>query len=532
MASYSSNSNARSTDDAPPLPTTPTIAPCPLCSNLVQLPTIALAKDAIVRCPSCLGELPIEQVLAAAIPVLQFIAVYEVIANDLSTPAHNPLALNSESVDDVIDSIDLTIPNREPNIRLEPSVVDDHAADEHGFDENAVGEHRFDEHGVDEHRFDEHGVGELGLDERASDQGRHDFVAPLVVTDPNDAMANLQALPRMKRPSPSPVAMLVQWVGGGALGIPLALGFLWWVAGRDPLQLGPKVARVVPWIVPQAFRGSSPSNVPQTDRVAQRSDRDYQPQIRSLGPVPSANADQATPTDNSAATKASGRAVADDTAPVSIPAAQSRNEPIEDQPPLDASVATQEPNIPVEDYPERLRRSMNSVRSAWNPILASRDKAPAKGDLQQLFIAYTALGQSLGESPNDLAAIDAEDQLVRLVQNEEVLKQMNVTADRWTSLPKRPNGGLLLRGPLVNDGGIESPNWTITVSNRKLTIPPHVTRFRSLTPGPAVALGKLRDLSNRQWQSAEVDIVVVVPESEPLPPTVPLPPRDNSSNAP
>jgi hypothetical protein len=42
------------------------------------------------------------------------------------------------------------------------------------------------------------------------------------------------------------------------MAFPVAQLILWWGFARDPMELGPKVANAVPFIVPRAFRGEAP----------------------------------------------------------------------------------------------------------------------------------------------------------------------------------------------------------------------------------------------------------------------------------
>jgi len=72
---------------------------------------------------------------------------------------------------------------------------------------------------------------------------------------------------RPRQRSSGGVFLLVNYVVGGVLGLAMGLAVLWWGLARDPLELGPPVARYVPWIVPRAFRGS-PAPAAASSRVA------------------------------------------------------------------------------------------------------------------------------------------------------------------------------------------------------------------------------------------------------------------------
>ncbi len=60
---------------------------------------------------------------------------------------------------------------------------------------------------------------------------------------------------RPKRKEKSALVEIAKVVLGGIVGCALALLVLWWGAGRDDFQLGPKIAPYAPWIVPAKFRG-------------------------------------------------------------------------------------------------------------------------------------------------------------------------------------------------------------------------------------------------------------------------------------
>lgn len=59
---------------------------------------------------------------------------------------------------------------------------------------------------------------------------------------------------RMRRKSKSPFWSMLSVLLGGLASIPIATLLIWHVLGKDPLQMGPAVARFAPWIVPTRFR--------------------------------------------------------------------------------------------------------------------------------------------------------------------------------------------------------------------------------------------------------------------------------------
>src|SRR5262245_25298660 len=64
----------------------------------------------------------------------------------------------------------------------------------------------------------------------------------------------VKAAPRRKETEKSVIAEGIKIILGGVVGLGMGLLVLWWVFGRDPLELGPKVSPYAPWIVPAKFR--------------------------------------------------------------------------------------------------------------------------------------------------------------------------------------------------------------------------------------------------------------------------------------
>lgn len=60
---------------------------------------------------------------------------------------------------------------------------------------------------------------------------------------------------RRRSREPNKVILFFSWIGGGVLGLPLAVLVLWWIFRTDPVELGPTVSAYAPWIVPAQFRG-------------------------------------------------------------------------------------------------------------------------------------------------------------------------------------------------------------------------------------------------------------------------------------
>jgi hypothetical protein len=89
--------------------------------------------------------------------------------------------------------------------------------------------------------------------------GALDASGPAVATAVSQRPA-MRAQARPRRAEKSGLVLLVNYVVGGVLGLSLGLLVLWWGFRKDPLELGPPIARYTPWIVPTEFRGRPITN--------------------------------------------------------------------------------------------------------------------------------------------------------------------------------------------------------------------------------------------------------------------------------
>ncbi len=70
-------------------------------------------------------------------------------------------------------------------------------------------------------------------------------------------MQSMRSGRRGRSREPNKVILFFSWIGGGVLGLPLAVLVLWWIFRTDPVELGPTVSAYAPWIVPAQFRGEA-----------------------------------------------------------------------------------------------------------------------------------------------------------------------------------------------------------------------------------------------------------------------------------
>jgi len=99
---------------------------------------------------------------------------------------------------------------------------------------------------------------------------------------------------RPKRKEKSAVAEIIKVVLGGVVGLTAGMLILWWVAGRDPLELGPKVAEYAPWIVPAQFHGKGGPAKPDANSTADTSGSN----TIAANPNPTPNSNPPAPTPN------------------------------------------------------------------------------------------------------------------------------------------------------------------------------------------------------------------------------------------
>jgi hypothetical protein len=90
---------------------------------------------------------------------------------------------------------------------------------------------------------------------------------------------------RPRKREPSVALLLLNWVGGGVLGLALAPLVLWWIFKVDPVELGPTVAAYVPWAVPQQFHCSTRNVATDTEPVERPARRRTKKTVAENEPV-------------------------------------------------------------------------------------------------------------------------------------------------------------------------------------------------------------------------------------------------------
>lgn len=182
-----------------------TIIACPRCADSVVLPLRA-SQRATVRCPLCQEEFPLAEVLDKMPPEL-------IVVDDPDAAAAGPLAGTAATAGGAVP------------LFVEP--------------ESNGG-----------------GFAPLSIE----------MAAPGAPAAPTAARRRRPAAPARRKPK-NPVAEGVKIVLGGVAGLVIAQVILWWIGSAkewpskraDISGMAPKIARYVPWIVPERYRGGKPS---------------------------------------------------------------------------------------------------------------------------------------------------------------------------------------------------------------------------------------------------------------------------------
>ena len=209
-------------------------------------------------------------------------------------------------------------------VPFEPLAEDELTAEEE------VEEKLFDDEATIEFQVDDEPL-EL-LEDEASLSSAFDSLQQTKKAATSDLLGTANLRPRARKKS-SPIGTLVSVFGGGLAAFPISILLMWYALGKDPLDAGPAVAKLVPWIVPERFHGglsgrmgkfpsipttssssevdqSEPGRLPQIGgkkRVPQRSDAEL-----TFPNSTSETAADSGATISSGTTIASGRAVTSD----------------------------------------------------------------------------------------------------------------------------------------------------------------------------------------------------------------------------
>ncbi|MGN6544834.1 MAG: hypothetical protein ACTHK7_07280 [Aureliella sp.] len=300
---------------------------------------------------------------------------------------------------------------------------------------------------------------------------------------------------RMKRADRSPIWSTLQVVLGGAAAIPVSLLLIWYVLDKDVAGAGPAVARYVPWIVPQKFRGQAatfepaepvaePRRVPRRGESGFRKFDDVMPldEKYDAGSSSAAKSDE-QPTEGK---KTEGQETVVGTlsekdqqlnaAGNASDANQPEQPAVDAAPPApaDASQAADAPkpaDAPMADVFALLKRTKDKVDD-WKQVSAADDSAKKDAAIS-LFEDLASLGahfSSIPDTPGAPAlARDKAQEIARAIKRQPDLAEVLQSADRAQldgRLPRSKNGWVLVC--TVGEFLEQDDSWRMMVADPSL----------------------------------------------------------------
>ena len=429
-----------------------TIASCPSCHEQVTLPAGA-QPDSIVRCPLCQEQFALREFLTQLPP--------ELIVIDGPPSEPEPPATTTEwnfSSSSAAEVNDLS-----------------------SSDSNVLGSVTW-QSAV---QPQEHAT------ESRSDGAEEALPFDFTPGSAPQASVVLEPTPRAPRVQKKPAVEIAKIVAGGLLAIPLALLILLWLPGRwqrDPLQIGPSIGRVLPWLVPANCRPVKSSLVPNQDRsssneqpVVGRSFQSENPRATSSSPSAMtqksrANAAPAQKATTRSKTSSASTSPRSSNASEPKPPAPSHNKasavskkPVIDKPShagskdgADASLTDANGSqriIPGQNTPvpprtsKQLRAAMAAAEranDAWDARTAGNVSTENKLT-DQLYGAFAQLGDVITfVNPQDQGIRDSvgavQSLLMSLAMRPKKLAALGNRAAQWLKQEQRSSDGILLFG--------------------------------------------------------------------------------------
>ncbi|RMF39393.1 MAG: hypothetical protein D6753_13860 [Planctomycetota bacterium] len=328
----------------------------------------------------------------------------------------------------------------------------------------------------------------LAVEEEASDvAGDGAQQAPLVLDGAIGSGAG-SALRRARRKQGTPIWSIIQVVLGGVAAVPIALLILWWVLDRDVMDAGPKVARYLPWIVPQKYHPFDGPDADVADTLPRRPQRRGQSGFRRF--------DDVFPIDGG-----------DSSAPGSDPrAAESGGTTTHDAPEIDPPNADQtarETASPAEDgtvfglarrclseldaflqASERGNEAVSSASADDSEPSAQEPQTTADRRRELAQRAYATL-MELARAVEDIPLYSPvrrpvedllEDIARRIGQHPELRRLVQQGATYWEA-GAAPGGHLALVGTVVDVQPLESPDSAVMVHLATDGVPESVSRI-------------------------------------------------------
>lgn len=286
---------------------------------------------------------------------------------------------------------------------------------------------------------------------------------------------------RMKRADRSSIWSTLQVVLGGAAAIPVSLLLIWYVLDKDVAGAGPAVARYVPWIVPEKFRGSSlasepaeplaePRRIPRRGESGFRNFDDVMPPADSDDEQPSESAEP-----NGAPADGAGAVVAtlaqddkeSEAAGNSTSTSEAQLPNIDAAPPAPSSAV----DAPMADVFALLQRTKKKVED-WKDVATAKDTVKREAAIS-LFEDLASLGahfSSIPDTPGAPAlARDKAQEIARAIKRQPGLTDVIHSAAKAQlngNLPRSKNGWALVCtvGQILD----QDVSWRIMVADSSL----------------------------------------------------------------
>lgn len=229
--------------------------PCPSCHRPQILPS-DIANTARLRCGYCAGEFMLQEMLDKT---GQWIVV------NTGLPSRGPSGLVSMSpgAATVDESLGATVSERladfEIDIDLEHKASEaegtpiDRLAHKEGSDTLSLA----DDEAIHELNDDPTGDGFAESPIQPIQTNVFDSTTPKKTkVDWSKFEASSGETARSRRKAKNPLWSMLSVVAGGLASLPIATLLIWHILGKDPLEIGPPVARILPWIVPSKFHAA------------------------------------------------------------------------------------------------------------------------------------------------------------------------------------------------------------------------------------------------------------------------------------
>lgn len=199
------------------------IGNCLSCRGLVRVPGTASAKSK-VRCPHCSATYPIVQILDQSVPQLELV---EEADDAIDVPRVDQILINTNTDED--EKQKFVVP---PQLSKGARRPGRRRSKESGNSPSGSVEP------------ENSGAPTTHSDRGTSSSNR--------ARSRNRASANARRHPRER----NTVIELLKVVIGGVLAIPIAYLLVLWFFKQDPLNVGPKLGNVAPFLVPEEFHGN------------------------------------------------------------------------------------------------------------------------------------------------------------------------------------------------------------------------------------------------------------------------------------